>query len=162
MQRVYVSDTNIWIDFRNADLLDVLFRLPFRFCSTDFVLHELQNLAHEELTRRGLIVESLGSEAVADLMHLTAEHNNSSLADVSCYYLARQSGLPLLTGDGRLRRQAQKDGMAVHGALWLLDQLLAHAVVDESALAAALHRMLAAGARFPSEECQRRFKEWAT
>ena len=54
MQRVYVSDTNIWIDFRNADLLDVLFRLPFRFCSTDFVLHELQDLAHEELTRRKL------------------------------------------------------------------------------------------------------------
>ena len=29
MQRVYVSDTNVWIDFRNADPLDDLFRLPF-------------------------------------------------------------------------------------------------------------------------------------
>lgn len=121
MHRVYVSDTNIWIDFRNAGLLDDLFRLPFTFCSTDFVLDELQDLAHEELIGRGLVVESLDGDAVASLMSLTAEHNNSSLADVSCYFLARQLGLPLLTGDGRLRRQAAKDGMAVHGALWLLD-----------------------------------------
>jgi hypothetical protein len=27
---VYVSDTNIWIDFRHAGLLEQLFRLPAR------------------------------------------------------------------------------------------------------------------------------------
>lgn len=29
MSRIYISDTNIWIDFRNAGLLDELFELPF-------------------------------------------------------------------------------------------------------------------------------------
>jgi hypothetical protein len=160
MRRVYVSDTNIWIDFRNAGLLDDLFRLPFTFCSTDFVLDELQDLAHDELTQRGLVVETLDSGAIASLMSLTAEHNNSSLADVSCYFLARQLGLPLLTGDGRLRRQAQKDGMAVHGALWLLDQLLAEDIVERRRLAAALDAMLTAGSRLPADECHRRQKAW--
>ena len=160
MRRIYVSDTNIWIDFRNAGLLDDLFRLPFTFCSTDFVLDELQDLAHDELTQRGLVVETLDSDAIASLMSLTAEHNNSSLADVSCYFLARQLGLPLLTGDGRLRRQAQKDGMAVHGALWLLDQLLMRNVTDQRRLATALHAMLMAGSRLPADECDRRLKEW--
>ena len=28
-QQVYISDTNIWIDFRNAGLLDAMFSLPF-------------------------------------------------------------------------------------------------------------------------------------
>lgn len=37
-QQVYISDTNIWIDFRNAGLLGALFDLPFELCSTDFVL----------------------------------------------------------------------------------------------------------------------------
>lgn len=32
MTKVYVSDTNIWIDFRNAELLDELFRLPLSLC----------------------------------------------------------------------------------------------------------------------------------
>jgi hypothetical protein len=47
--------------------------------------------------------------------------HNSSLADVSCYQLAKDTSRPLLTGDGQLRRQAIKDGLDVHGALWLLD-----------------------------------------
>jgi hypothetical protein len=80
MDRVYVSDTNIWIDFRNAGLLDDLFRLPF--------------------------------------------------------------------------------SMTVHGALWLLDQLLALEVVDRRGLAVALDTMLIAGSRLPSDECHRRLKEW--
>lgn len=161
MPRVYVSDTNIWIDFRNAGLLDELFRLPFTLCCTDFVLHELEDLPHGELIGRGLVVEVLEGEAVGELLRLTADHNNSSLADVSCYFLARRSGLPLLTGDGRLRKQAQKDGMTVHGALWLLDQLLMHGIVDAAMLATGLERMLSAGARFPIDECNRRLKDWS-
>jgi len=31
-QQVYISDTNIWIDLRNAGLLDALFDLPFTLC----------------------------------------------------------------------------------------------------------------------------------
>lgn len=31
MTKVYISDTNIWIDFRNADLLVELFRLLTSF-----------------------------------------------------------------------------------------------------------------------------------
>lgn len=160
MHRLYVSDTNIWIDFHNADLLDELFRLPFTFCSTDFVLDELQELAHEELTRRGLIVERLDGAAISVLIGLTSQHRNSSLADVSCYFLAREHALPLLTGDGRLRRQALRDGLPVHGALWLMDQLLAHGVTPVERLHAGLESMLQAGARLPAEECQRRLKEW--
>lgn len=38
MTRVYVSDTNIWIDFRHAGLLDELFLLDLTLCCTDFVL----------------------------------------------------------------------------------------------------------------------------
>ena len=41
MSRIYVSDSNIWIDFQNADLLDELFGLPFQLGCTDFVIHEL-------------------------------------------------------------------------------------------------------------------------
>lgn len=54
---VYVSDTNIWIDFRHADLLEQLFRLPFNLCSTDFVLQELHDIEHGVLIGYGLLVE---------------------------------------------------------------------------------------------------------
>ena len=160
MRRICISDTNIWIDFSNAGLLDELFQLPCIFCCTDFVLGELNNFDHAALLARGLLVEQMDDTAVIKLYGLMAEHNNSSLADVSCYFLAHETARPLLTGDGRLRRQAQKDGLEVHGALWLLDCLVEHAVIPSKRAADCLDRILLKNARLPQAECQARLVQW--
>lgn len=159
-QRIYISDTNIWIDFGRAGLLDALFDLPFTYVSTDFVIDELTFPDPEGLRQRGLVSEGLSEAEVAALFGLMAEHNNSSLADVSCYLLAKTKSLPLLTGGGRLRKQAQRDGLQVHGALWLLDQLIEHGVLMPPAAAVALQTMRDAGARLPEGECARRLSLW--
>ena len=160
MSRIYISDTNIWIDFRNAGLLDELFELPFIFCCTDFVLDELNNFDHAALLERGLRVEQMDDTAVIKLYGLMTKHNNSSLADVSCYFLAQETARPLLTGDGRLRKQAQRDGLEVHGALWLLDRLVEHAVVSPKRAADCLDSILLKNARLPHAECQARLQKW--
>jgi len=159
---VYISDTNIWIDFRNAGLLDALFDLPLQLCSTDFVLAELQDFDPQALLKRGLVVHALDESATARLFGLMAAHNNSSLADVSCYLLAQDTGHPLLTGDGRLRKRAMQDGLQVYGALWLLDQLVAHKLVAPTLAALGLQSMLNGGARLPDSECQTRLRDWKT
>jgi predicted nucleic acid-binding protein len=160
MSLIYISDTNIWIDFRNAGLLEQMFRLPFTLCCTDFVLHELEDFPHDELLGRGLLVEVFDEPGVIRLFGLKIEHNNSSLADVSCYLLAQETGRPLLTGDGKLRRQAQRDGLQVHGALWLLDLMIEHQVLEETQAADALVHMLEHGARLPTSECETRLSRW--
>jgi len=162
VQRVYISDTNIWIDFGHAGLLDAVFTLPFTFVSTEFVVSELNNPLPVDLQERGLVVEALTSDEVVELSTLMAQHGNSSLADVSCYLIAKTQGNPLLTGDGRLRRQAQSDGVQVHGALWLLDQLVSNQVIATAHAAAALQTMLDAGARLPHTECTQRMLTWTT
>jgi hypothetical protein len=159
-QRIYISDTNIWIDFGRAGLLDALFALPFTFVSTDFVVSELGHPDPNGLVQRGLVVQDLNEAEVESLFGLMAEHGNSSLADVSCYLVAKAQGHPLLTGDGRLRKQAIKDGLQVHGALWLLDELVAHAVITPAIAAAALQSMLDQGARLPANECSQRIAKW--
>lgn len=159
-QRIYISDTNIWIDFGRADLLDALFALPFTFVSTDIVVDELNHPDPDELVQRGLVVQGLDETEVQSLFGLMAEHGNSSLADVSCYLVAKAQGRPLLTGDGRLRKQALKDGVQVHGALWLLDELVSHAVIKPARAAAALQTMLDQGARLPPHECTQRIIKW--
>jgi rRNA-processing protein FCF1 len=161
-QQVYISDTNIWIDFRNARLLDALFNLPFQLCCTDFVLDELKDFDTKHLLARGLVVETLDAAATAALFNLMQAHNNSSLADVSCYQLAQQTKHPLLTGDGRLRKQAKTDGLQVHGALWLFDQLVANQTIKTKEAAKALQRMMDTGSRLPEVECEKRLIIWAT
>jgi hypothetical protein len=158
--QVYISDTNIWIDLRNAGLLDAMFDLPFTLCCTDFVLNELQDFDHSRLRARGLVVETLDEQATAALFPLMQAHNNSSLADLSCYQLAQQTGRALLTGDGRLRKQALADGLQVHGALWLLDQMVMHQIIEPKTAAERLHSMLDSGARLPELDCQKRLALW--
>lgn len=160
MTKVYISDTNIWIDFRNAGLLDELFQLPLTLCCTDFVLNELNDLPQDRLIAQGLQVETLDDASVLQLFPLKIEHGNSSLADVSCYFLARQTGYPLLTGDGKLRKQATKDGIQVFGVLWLLDQLVAYTLIAPARAAEALRAMLLHGARLPQTECHLRLQQW--
>ncbi len=162
MSLVYISDTNIWIDFRNAGILNALFLLPFSFCCTDFVIAELDDFDHEELVVLGLEVRPLDENAIVELTGFIQTHGNSSLADVSCYYLAKITGFPLLTGDGQLRKQAHKDGLQVHGALWLLDRLVEHAILSHHEAADGLTAMLATGARLPGQECHQRLAIWTS
>jgi predicted nucleic acid-binding protein len=162
MNSIYISDTNIWIDFRHAGLLEVLFTLPFTLCCTDFVLNELNDFDHDDLIARGLQVIELDEASILGLTELKTEHNNSSLADVSCYHLAKQSGFPLLTGDGQLRKQAVKDGLQVHGVLWLLDKVVELGLISPQRAHTSLTTMLAANARLPKAECAARFAAWGT
>lgn len=161
MNAVYISDTNFWIDFRHAGLLEALFTLPFSLCCTDFVLNELNDFDHGDLVARGLQVVELDEVSIVGLTALKALHNNSSLADVSCYHLAKQTGFPLLTGDGQLRKQAEKDGLQVHGALWLLDQLVEFDLISPHQAHVSLTAMLAANARLPKAECAMRLQAWS-
>ncbi|WP_228893991.1 PIN domain-containing protein [Pseudoduganella aquatica] len=161
MNAVYISDTNIWIDFRHAGLLEALFTLPFSLCCTDFVLNELNDFDHGDLVASGLQVVELDEVSIVGLTALKALHNNSSLADVSCYHLAKQTGFPLLTGDGQLRKQAEKDGLQVHGAMWLLDQLVELDLISPHQAHASLTAMLAANARLPKAECAMRLQAWS-
>lgn len=160
MTKVYVSDTNIWIDFNHAALLEELFRLPFSLCCTDFVAFELDNPSLTPLLDLGLIVESLNSEEVLRLQELGRQHSNPSLADMSCYFLAKDRNLPLLTGDGQLRALAIRENVEVRGVLWLLDQMVEHGVIGPARAAEALRAMLGNNARLPQQECTLRLARW--
>lgn len=160
--RVYVSDTNIWIDLGNVGLLEATFQLPHSFASTDFVLNELPPRDRRRLQALGLDIVVMGGDQMSLLQALAVQHNNSSLADVSCYLLARRNGHALLTGDGRLRRRAASEGIPVHGVLWILDQLIACGIVTAAGAAAGLQAMLAAGARLPEADCRHRLAAWRT
>jgi len=79
---------------------------------------------------------------------------------MSCYFLAKKRGLPLLTGDGQLRKLAKDERVEVRGALWLLDQMVEHAVIEARRAAEALRAMLRNNARLPERECDIRLERW--
>lgn len=158
--KILVSDTNIWIDLHRSGLLSTVFALPHQFVTTDFVWRELRQPPGQQLTDLGLTIEGLSGDEVVSLFELRQTLGNSSLADVSCYFLARERRWPLLTGDGALRKSGQQGQLEVRGVLWILDELERHALLSTQQLADALDSMLKAGARLPETECRKRLNRW--
>lgn len=158
--KILVSDTNIWIDLHRSGLLEAVFALPHQFVTTEFVWRELRKPPGRQLTDLGLGIVPMSGEEVQALFGLRQTLNNSSLADVSCFFVARKRGWTLLTGDGALRKSGQRDALEVRGVLWILDELERCQILPKDALADALEAMLTVGARLPKTECQQRLTRW--
>ena len=160
--KILVSDTNIWIDLHHGKLLDVVFDLPYQFVTSDFAYFELHKPPGQALTERGLAVKGFSQEQFGILSELRRELQNPSLADVSCYLMAKENGWVLITGDKKLRVAGQKQKLEVHGVLWVLDELFRFDLVTGPKLATALQTMLDRGARLPDAECKQRIRKWSS
>ncbi len=156
----YIVDANILIDLHVGGSLSEFFRLPFRFVTPDVVLAELVEPDGETLVVRGLERAELSGKQVLAVAELRARYRWVSVRDLFALVLAQALGTTLLTGDRHLRQAADVEGVAVHGTLWLLDEMVRLGVVPPGQAAQALERMLARGSRLPHDECQVRIRRW--
>lgn len=156
----YVVDANIFIDFHRGRLLAALLALPFTFLAPDVIVAELRVPDGQQLVSYGLRSVSLGGDEVAAVAALAQRHRAPSINDLFALILARIETATLLTGDGAVRRLAESAGIAVHGTLWLLDELVRRRIVTPKQAARGLGQMIASGSRLPERECQRRMERW--
>lgn len=161
LQSVLVTDTNIWIDLENGGILVEVFRLPYQFLIPDFAIPELIRPRWETLEVLGLGAHELPVEYMVELGQLRQSHRNLSVIDLAAFLLARMLEATLLTGDWRLNELANASGLSVHGALWLLDEMVHFKALTPGQAARALARMLELGARLPAEECSNRLRRWS-
>lgn len=157
---MYVVDANILIDLHVGGLLSEFFRLPFRFVTPDVVVAELDEPDGETLVARGLERGEFSGEQVLQVIHLRGRYRQVSAQDLFALVLAQALDAILLTGDRHLRQVAEAEGIAIHGTLWVLDEMVGLGVVPPGRAAQALERMLAGGRRLPRAECQARMRRW--
>jgi len=155
-----VADTNILIDLDNGGILGHLLSLPYRFIIPDAVLAELERPSPAWVQSLGFEIGVLEGSAILEIHALLPAHPGLSVADLFALFLARDRQAMLLTGDSRLRTLAESRGLAVHGALWVLDELVRMEVLGPLQACQAMETMLARGARLPAAECQKRRGQW--
>lgn len=156
-----VTDTNIWIDLDNGEILLSVFNLPFKFITSDFAVQEFVKPTWKMLENLGLETLPIESERMQELFQLKLIHHHLSLIDLACLTLAQTLKTDLLTGDKRLTKLAHDRGINVHGLLWVIDQVLDYKIISQELALIALQKMLNKGARLPLLECQKRFKIWS-
>ncbi len=160
------SDTNIWLDFEIAGCLSEPFKLKDNYkyiMSSDTLRDEI--LSPPEL---GLRLVELGIEAVdiTEYEYVLVSGYAEKYVQLSVYdrialSIAANRKIKLLSGDKALRTAAQREGVEVHGSLWLLDMLLLLGKVQKDRYMEILRKMKTLNGnriRLPDKEIEKRLR----
>jgi predicted nucleic acid-binding protein len=155
-----ISDANILIDMEDGNLIPVIFQLPYEIVVPD-ILFELElKERHSHFLRAGLKVKGLNSESIKKTEFLIGQYPRPSMMDHSALALALQERCPLLTGDKDLRIAAKKEGVEVHGTLWIIEELLNQKIIQQSEAKGSLDAMKVAGSRLPWGDVEKLLNRW--
>lgn len=147
--RLLVSDKNILMDWEAAGRLQTLFGWGATLVVPDVLFAQELGSRAARLTQLGLQVLELDERGVQRVAALAQRHRGPSRIDLFALALAERQACPLLTGDKALRLAATREGVEVHGTLWLAEEMFKAGVVDVPALKAAFEEMLRRGRRLP-------------
>lgn len=159
------SDTNIWIDFSNIDAVEIPFSLDFKYLMYE-VTFQKEVLEPSWLPQRLLdfgihIVDidiseyELADEYGSKYRQLT-QHDRIALAIAKC------RGLTLMTGDGNLRKAAQKEKVNLLGTLGVLELAVEHGKIEKRKCVELLIKLRdCQKSRFPKDLIESRIKKYS-
>ena len=160
---IYISsDTNVWIDFKVIERLELPFRLPYVYLmNKDAVFNELLSPKglREQLLTLGLLPVELTEDEFYYALDTAAKYPRLSEYDRSALAIAKKRSLVLLTGDRALRYAAETEGVTVMGTIGILDQLLEKECVSEAEYHTCIAELLKHNGRevrLPERELQQR------
>jgi predicted nucleic acid-binding protein len=143
--RVAVKDANVFIDMELMGLFDLWTTLGCETITTSMIEMELLRGGHSEalayIATDSIEVLEPDTGEVEQFQH--ALDRSVSLQDASVLFVAMQRDAVLLTGDKRLRANAELVEVECHGSIWILDQLVQHGALEGKVAAAKLTRLLA-------------------
>lgn len=169
--RIAVKDANVFIDLESMGILDLWFQLGHETITSSYVVVELEDGGHANALasiRAGQVREAVISaeEMAGDFGMLLGELEETGLSvtDASVLFLAIREEAILLSGDKQLREQARIRTVAVHGTLWIMDQLVAAGILVGPVAADRLETLMARTGKerryLPAGECEARIQRW--
>lgn len=163
--RLLIHDANVLIDLIDIGLLDCAMGLPCVMETTDLVRREVQTpeqaQALAECIERGaLAVVTSSIEQLARIGTLQGQCPQLSLADCSVVFHALDRSGIVLSGDGRLRREAEAKKLEVHSTPWILGLMVEHGFIDSTVAADKLEYLVTINQRLPQKECTKLIESW--
>ncbi len=163
--KIVINDANILIDIVKLELLEEFSNLNFELNTTDFVLEELnpdQNKVIQEFISSGKIqlITTNNIEDLQGINNLLESSSGLSFEDCSVWYYSKKMNCTLLTGDGKLRKTAKKDGIEVRGIIYILDQMLVQNQLTLEEAIEKIELLYTLNNRLPKNELIKRLELW--
>ena len=164
--RVIINDANILIDLVHLDLMNEFIQLEIELKTTDFVFEELNE--DQKIIIASFIdskdIELIITEKEEDFVSIATILENSSglsFEDCSVWHYAHKLDGILLSGDGRLRKQASANGILVKGILYIFDQLLLNNLISFEYAIEKLEQLYEINPRLPISSKNERIINWS-
>jgi len=159
--KTLVTDTNIFIDLENANLIDEFLEINWETATTDFVLEELDSLILKKIKNYDVRVEELNKKEIKELVILRNQNKRISVVDISVMLLAEKLNGILLSGDRALIKLCSRRGkIKSHGILWVLEKMVEHKTVNCKQAYEGLLEIVSKGARLPKKNVYDYLRKW--
>ncbi|HVW95990.1 MAG TPA: hypothetical protein VHA56_08480 [Mucilaginibacter sp.] len=163
MNRLAVTDANIFIDLIILGLIEHLFGLNIEIHTTREVFDQLTSRQKEILIAYHvdgrLKVYDFSGEELAEIYTLDFPAGLEP-ADRTVFYYAKLLACLVISGDNKLRKHCEKKGLEVHGLIWVFDQIVAHELIAPTIAVEKLEKLMSYNDRLPSDEILKRLKRW--
>jgi predicted nucleic acid-binding protein len=166
--KLFISDTNIFIDLFRIDLIDLFFEMDgVDIKTTDFVIEEIRDPTQQAImlafiSQKQLEVIVSEDVDIVSILQLRQQHKKLSVEDCSVWYYAKKLNGILLTGDGQLRKQSLKSHIEIRGILYLFDLLIAERKLSYETAILKLKELAELNSRLPENEVRLRLEDWST
>ena len=161
--KLIITDTNVFFDIISIGALPEFFALDFEICTTDFVIREIleseQKAEIESFIRaKKLNVFKFTSEEVEEIRKFTTKRFFKGITDKTVLWKSYQLKCLLLTGDRKLRNEAEDLKIEVHGSIWVINEFIEKEIVTKAKGVKLLEKLKLINASLPHDEIDRLIK----
>ena len=155
--KLIITDTNVFFDIISIGALPEFFALNYKICTTDFVVKEIlesdQKVQIESFIRaKKLNIIKLTAEEVEEIRNFATKRFFKGITDKTVLWKSFQLKCPLLTGDKKLRNEAEDLKIEVHGSIWIIIELIEKELITKVKGAELLEKLKLINASLPHDE----------
>lgn len=155
--KLIITDTNVFFDIISIGALPEFFALDFEICTTDFVVREILESYQKEqiesfIRAKKLIVFKLTANEVEEILNFATKRFFKGITDKTVLWKSHQLKCPLLTGDRKLRNEAEDLKIEVHGSIWVIQAIVDREIISKTKGAELLEKLKLINASLPYDE----------
>ena len=161
--KLIITDTNIFFDIISIGALPEFFTLNYFISTTDFVVNEILESEQKEqieffIKARKLNVINLSAEEITEVRNFVTKRVFKGITDKTVLWKSYQLKCPLLTGDKKLRNEAEDLKIEVHGSLWVVNELIEKEIFTRTKGVELLKKLKFINSSLPHDEIDKLIK----
>ena len=149
-----ITDTNIFFDIISIGALPEFFSLDYEICTTEFVIEEIKESDQKEAIDVFIRAKKI------NVIGFKPNKTFKGITDKSILWKSHQLKCPLLTGDKKLRKEAEEHGVEVHGSIWVIATLVEQKLIGKEKGGNLLETLKSVNTSLPFEEIDKLIRSY--